>query len=717
MKLYIPTTSLNFNNILSTESISPKGFYALRGFGYSRWFTIPENDLDGVILLYESPAAFVRPQSDMEDHPLLIELDTDEEFPIAMEGVRYSKHSIYVNPWKTRFIFRNNEDRTVAYSLSDSSLETKMLRLYKNKIVVESIQGYFPVLKGLSGDFDIKESFIEQDRRINKIKGLLYGYYIGACLSSSKDDIEQINVLKEIQNIFASVVSSLERTPSLVQNERLEHLFISYIKQNPLYQELFAELGSFEKTNNVLSILQKYGVKAIQFDWKSIVAELQQKDKEPNKAMAWIKSEISNLKRKMASRKTLLSPDREEIITSNGRVSKVLAINNDESQLYISWVNNVLINSEFTGKVSSTKEELADTITKSAIDTLGAKWSDSPIRTFLNQLRKHVRGEEFTRPWNNGVLSSIAAVITKGDDWENLLSFMQSKGMTDYRLAFSFYGILNGFANLTRDFTDILLNEKSTYVAEVYREFYGQLHGVTIDIIKDNKGDEVGNNEQQRKEILDFFSSITPKSGKKKEKLEEGLRLCLDRYNGNINLPQFIMDLTYFEEYGWKKPNKPWKSMQEHYVPDYNQRIGKAAKKQNQSKKPIQQEKGLFSGISEELHNLHPINATSVNFVDDTNASNFILSRSYLPNEVRDVLEKKIISFQKDYAPNGYYYGREDSPRTNDNTIKHFINKCTYTKGENPSWIPVTEENKALLERLKQELYDRYANRQDIYHE
>lgn len=185
----------------------------------------------------------------------------------------------------------------------------------------------------------------------------------------------------------------------------------------------------------------------------------------------------------MASRNILLSPEAEEIIASNGNISKILSIvNNEENQLYISWVNNVLIN--FNGKVSSNRAELADAITKSAIDTLGDKWANSAIRTFLNQLRKHVRGEEFTQPWNNGVLSSIAAVITKGDDWEILLNFMQSKGMTDYRIAFSFYGILNGFANLTRDFTDILLNQKSIYVAEIYREFYGQLHGITIDINK-----------------------------------------------------------------------------------------------------------------------------------------------------------------------------------------------------------------------------------------
>lgn len=621
MKLYIPTTTLNFNNILSTESISPKGFYASRGFGYSRWFSIPENDFDRAILLYESPAAFVRPQSDVEDHPLLIEIETDKEFPIAMEGVRYSKHSIYLDPWHTRFIFLNEKDRTIAYSLSDSSLETKMLRLYYKKIVVESIQGSFPVLKDFSIDDNFEDSYIEQDRQINKIKGLLYGYYIGAYLSSSKDDIEQINILKEIQNIFASVVSSLERTPSQAQKERLEYLFTSYTKKEPLYQELLAEIGSIETTNNVLSILQKYGIKVVQLDWKRIVAKLQYNDKESNHAIVWIKSEISNLLEKMDSRKMLLYPDAEEIITSNGLISKVSSINDDESLLYISWINNVLIKSRFNGKVSSTKEELADAITKSAIDALGDKWGDSPIRTFLNQLRHHVRGGEFTQSWNNGALSSIAAVITKGDDWEKLLSFMQSKGMTDYRIAFSFYGVLNGFANLTRDFTDILLNQKSAYVADVYREFYGQLHGVTIDITKlvnlnvskdeteqiveehrtQNTSSEESTKEnfiELRKKIWEFFNSFAPRSGKKKEKLEEGLRLCLERYSSNINISQFITELNDFGEYGWSKSNKPWKLMQEHLIPDYEQCIRKSPKKRDSSKLATISERDLFDSIS-----------------------------------------------------------------------------------------------------------------------
>ena len=53
-KLYIPTSSFNFNNILSSESISPKAFYALRGYGYARWQEVEQNSLDNVITYKES---------------------------------------------------------------------------------------------------------------------------------------------------------------------------------------------------------------------------------------------------------------------------------------------------------------------------------------------------------------------------------------------------------------------------------------------------------------------------------------------------------------------------------------------------------------------------------------------------------------------------------------------------------------------------------------
>ena len=102
MKYYIPTSSLNFNNILSTESLSPKSFYEKRGFGYSRWFSVEENCIAHLTLLYGTPHMFNRPESDIEDHPMLIEIDTDEEFPEVVEGVYYTDRTIYLNPWQIK---------------------------------------------------------------------------------------------------------------------------------------------------------------------------------------------------------------------------------------------------------------------------------------------------------------------------------------------------------------------------------------------------------------------------------------------------------------------------------------------------------------------------------------------------------------------------------------------------------------------------------------
>lgn len=736
MKYYIPTSSLNFNNILSTESLSPKSFYERRGFGYSRWFPVEENSIEYLTLLYDKPHMFERPKSDMEDHPMLIEIDVDDEFPKVTDGVYYTDKTIYLNPWQTKFIFFTEKDKTTALSLSDSSLETKLVRLYQKKISVQQFEDTYPIVPKDSITIpacDI-DSLVEEDYVINKMKGLLYGYYIGANLSSTKKNVQKLDALREIQNIFSSVLSSYDKTPSSAQHLRLNELFDYLDSQQPIYSDLEKELGDRQTVDRIFAIFKRYGYVFTSIDRAKLIHGLQE-DGDNNQSMTWINRKIAHTKSLMESSKVKLDPDDAEIIVSSKdkvAVPKTIE-DNLMANLFVCWVNEVLCAKSFNGKINSIKELLSDEITKSAKNVIGSDWEDSPIRTYLNQLRRHVRGEEFNQSWDNGVLSSMSAVLIKGDEWELLLNFMQSKGMYDYRIAFALYGVLNGFANMTRDFTDLLLTTESSYLSKVYREMYGQLLEKSIPkttnisstietkktemaIFEEETQTIIVQNPEGKKlkdwqtEIRVFAASVIKKN---KQKLLDSLEEAFTQNGDNQDYFVFITMLDNFE--GWKPgkngPSKAWTRLQEHYVPDYNQRIGKVVKKQNQSRKPIQQEKGLFSGISEEQHNLYPINATSVNFVDDANASNFILSRSYLPNEVRDVLEKKIISFQKDYAPNGYYYGREDSPRTNDNTIKHFINKCTYTKGKNPSWIPVTEENKALLERLKQELYDRYANR------
>lgn len=172
-KLYIPISTFNFNNILSSESISPKAFYGLRGFGYSRWLSIPENNIDNVVLLYDKPYKFSRTISDIEDHPMLVEIITDESFPQINEGVFYSDHTIYLSPYRTKFIFFSEQVKRIVMSLSDSSLETKMMRVYGKRFVVEIPNNQS--IPHVSLNVKLNESEIRKDFQINKMKGLLEG--------------------------------------------------------------------------------------------------------------------------------------------------------------------------------------------------------------------------------------------------------------------------------------------------------------------------------------------------------------------------------------------------------------------------------------------------------------------------------------------------------------------------------------------------------------
>ena len=664
MKYYIPTSSLNFNNILSTESLSPKSFYKRRGFGYSRWFSVEENSIEHLTLLYDEPHMFERPQSDIEDHPMLIEIDVDDEFPQITDGVFYTDRTIYLNPWQTEFIFFTEKDKTTALSLSDSSLETKLVRLYQRKIYVHQFEGTFPIVQKDSvppiGDID---NLVEEDYVINKMKGLLYGYYIGANLSSTKENVQKLDTLREIQNIFSSVLSSYDKTPSSTQRSRLNELFDYLDSQQPIYVDLEKEVGNRLLVDRIFAIFKRYGYVFTSIDRTKLIYNLQD-DGENNQSITWINREISRAKSLMESSKVKLNPDVAEIIVSSkDKVTAPKTIeDNLMANLFVCWVNEVLCSKSFNGKINSIKEDLSDEITKSAKNVIGPDWENSPVRTYLNQLRRHVRGEEFNQSWDNSVLSSISAVLIKGDEWEQLLNFMQSKGMYDYRFAFALYGVLNGFANMTRDFTDLLLTTESSYLSKVYREMYGQLLDKRIpetintsSSIETNKPEEGTAEEGMRTIVLQnpaektlkdwqngikvFAASVIKRD---KQKLLNSLEDAFAQNGDNQDFFAFITMLDNFE--GWKPgkngPSTAWSRLQEHYVPDYNQRIGKPAKKQSQSKKPTQQEKGLFDGFVDGLQN---VTQTVINVFtgdEDKTSKEGLKQESSSPEQAKQVVSR-----------------------------------------------------------------------------
>lgn len=74
MKLFIPTTTLNIDNILSTECIAPLAFYKGREYGYNQFYKIDCMPYSNVQLCFSKVPHFEI--NDIEHHsfPLVLEV-------------------------------------------------------------------------------------------------------------------------------------------------------------------------------------------------------------------------------------------------------------------------------------------------------------------------------------------------------------------------------------------------------------------------------------------------------------------------------------------------------------------------------------------------------------------------------------------------------------------------------------------------------------------
>lgn len=719
---YIPTSTLNFNNILSSESISPKAFYDKRGFGYSRWTSVAENNIDNAILLYDSLCYFERPKSDIEDHPLLIavELDANEIKTLSTNSVFYSDKTIYLNPYTTRFIFFSDNDLRVTLSMSNSSLDTKMVNLYKDCFSVESNlnEKYSPI--EISEYIELNEIEIENDFKINKMKGMLYGYYIGGLLSATKEKVAILKNLYEIHNIFAAVVSSFDRKPTQFQKKELDKLFWNcfiqtsdndsisineyYTKNKKERQSILASLQCIDRIcNKKDDLLYSLSIK---------------QDEENNEAIVWIEDNINKQKKEIwDNRKPISSIDGGIIIGDNliPIISDDIIKDNTTKNIVIKWISDILSSKEFCGNISSNQKDLADKITLKAKEVIGDEWNNCSMRKSLNLLRKHIAGNtDFEIEWDNGVISSMSAVIISGDEWSKLLKYMQNKEMYDYRIAFALYGTLNGFADLGRDFTDILLGYKdSKYIEEVYREFYGQLFGKelpnrtifitnsekkyiqnqpSINNSKEKNLDKVNtleisdSNEKFPKELEHFIEEIIPNYIDKENAKQWYIKGTKNLWKGKLD-EDFIESLSQLGELSKETIAKGTKRKWDKCIEQFFRELNITSTKNKMSTKK-QNERQLSLLVENELY------PKTEDFYCDTNVGMFIIEKLLQNNtekEKKQVL-KDIKWFQDNYKDfyindkkereKGIY---QTSPKDNYHTINHFENYLMRNKKQN--WL------------------------------
>lgn len=503
MRYYIPTTILNLSNILSTDSISPDAFYRERNFGSPHWRRINEKCSENIIVLYSRPFFFSLESDGQENHPMFILIESEEDFIQIGDGVYACDHTLYFD-WNTYFLFLSEEDLKIANSLVQISDSAKLYSLYRDKrMIVDQSMNNTHIEVNTVAESNLNRGSVESDYRLNKMKGFLYGYYIGAILTCRPQGVGSIKALKQI---YAKIAS------------------------------LFSSYSFDEKPSEDLLRCEE--------DIKKCISE-----------------EISNQNKINLFHNHLPDISKREVVVDDMRL---ISLNNNyvkeevDKQLFASWINNILSDKKWGRSVNAVKSQLADELTDEAIRIYGnPKWQTSATRTFLNGLRHSLAGEYFQIEWNNGMLSSLAAFLMRGDDWKDMMEFMQSNGMYDYRLAFAFYGTWTGFASIPTDFSDFFFSQEKRYVKSVCDEFYKQLFGKTIPAIV-KKEEFVKKEDSLREKIMKIWASMPPelrgKTNKDEKKNKDIIEKVLVEIGVSHNSNSFLQALS--KQPGWKRGDR-----------------------------------------------------------------------------------------------------------------------------------------------------------------
>lgn len=212
--LFFFTTSLNFGNIFSSESISPEIFYTKRGFGFD-YYENPFNNLKDYIIFFEQfPSIELPTSNEIDIYKIVIEFDVSD-FQLEksdINGVWLCSRSIQINLKNLRGVyFSSKDEKNRVVAKAESSKALKMLIKYEACFLTnppEEQTIYDLSTISLSQNTN-SETYIEQDRLFNSFKGFVYGLIAGKSNEKNPNEVAYGKSLQEIKNQFALLKNSL----------------------------------------------------------------------------------------------------------------------------------------------------------------------------------------------------------------------------------------------------------------------------------------------------------------------------------------------------------------------------------------------------------------------------------------------------------------------------------------------------------------------------
>lgn len=494
MKFYIPTSSLNIDNLLQSECILPIPLYVQRLTGYKSYEQIEELRPFNAIVLFKYPVQFTINDVGRYNYPMLIEFEDDTQTHDfhkneIQDGVYICSHVLNLTPTNCRFYFFSEQAYKITLVNTQSN---KSIKYYKNYSIVPNTNRLetrpFPKLLPISH----YEARVFEEGIIDKQKGVLYAYLLGERKSVNHDLAVQLRLTQDIYNILTSLISN----PSLITafREKLSFLLDEYKKidlteRNSTEQfavNLRNELGNrfyflketligFLKNINCwdyvfTSLCKKWGCYFL-----PQIPDLHTKDD-----YLRLRSDIEKRTAYAVDvfKESLPLPTLNNV-SMNGNT---ILISN--APLVNAVIDYIIKNKQSVEKLYTNRLEFymgtMETIVPILKKQIGEiNWEKSKERAYINNLHAFINNPAIHFEINsidNIELKSIAAFILKGQSYNDCVTLCKMAEFRDYRYILSLWGCLCGYMEMNKDALSDILN-MSTY-SLVYKKLYGENMGI-----------------------------------------------------------------------------------------------------------------------------------------------------------------------------------------------------------------------------------------------
>lgn len=646
MRLYIPTSSLNADNILSCESIAPASECRRRQFGYSHFDVLPElRAFANVTLAFSKIPTFSVNDSDRECFAMVVAIDIEdlEKYQIQAIGavadtdIFATANPISISPSTTQVLFFNERAKIYTLHSCSDSAKCKLFDFYKSRFGIVDKNEYgetlYTYLENLQLP-NIETSYSEND--FDAAKGFIWGYGIGALLSIPKDIAKLLKIQKRIYDIVSSTKNEGFMPTAL--SDELSRLDAEYSTADPIQKAIKTAwkeyLQPFVKQYLTTSGENDIPVSNIDAFLKAIKAETSAKStflasrgyklrKKLAEYMNFGKSGYEYYNRDIESY-TQQSLERHrkqsesiqfasELDTDTDKYKTVMMSASDRNAVLFNKILSRVIWDKVVPSVEElrvNKASVARAVVveiKSIIEEMGEQWADKPVQMYFNSMRKNIA--DFTEfnlnEIDDPVLQSMAAFLLKGEEFDTLKQYLETNAFPEYRYAFALWGALNGYVSIQRA---VIENNLSVYeLSSVINQAQDSLKQPGLSIMPEMPINVLPqepvicppDKPPFREQVLSAFDSY--RKTKITELLRKGLLETLDKLESSGGLGDgYILVTTLGNKPGWDKRPAAWKHLKEKFCPDYDeQREGKKAINTNEPIKPNdhKDKKGVIGAV------------------------------------------------------------------------------------------------------------------------